>query len=538
MEEYRLSSDDLPRPDKPLALVEVSANRAPGSSFREGDRVKIPGGPDRSSKAIFSTALFGSLALQGQPVRCSGIAPGVSMRISAGSFRPFDENEFTNAVLAMWREVRPRLVEWLLSPVEPNGLKIVLKPDIEIEFGLDRKYFLRPGVTQIDIDYDPAFVASFNATRTQHPLIEAQPERMRAEQIDRVCHLIETAVGKSVRGDDVLYERLPVPVRYRASGAIEAWNQVRQAAGEWGTDFSRRLQTHPIIRLMDIFPQFIDICTEGAPFEIPDDEAERHASRSIVWQAFNARQGALYEPTPALHRLLDDAWIADDVPVSTIRLPADTVCIVPDPSWWGRQGGIEAVALFYHPAADDGRSQAVISCATWSHRWDPDRSVKLDLLQIPMGDPDATIRQVFDEAVDAPDSPLPADAEEAARVQKHWIGVLDYVVKMLLYLSVRDAHVVHDRAYSDAPRNFGGLGKRKRAERLAQIELLYDRHIVGPAILDAESVTSLPVDGEQREVRGHWRRPHFRMQPHGPNSSLRRLAFIGPALVRPDRLGL
>lgn len=38
---------------------------------------------------------------------------------------------------------------------------------------------------------------------------------------------------------------------------------------------------------------------------------------------------------------------------------------------------------------------------------------------------------------------------------------------MLLYLKARDAHIVHDRAYSNAPRSFNGLGKRRRAERLA-----------------------------------------------------------------------
>ncbi|WP_240766605.1 hypothetical protein [Paraburkholderia flava] len=503
--------------------------------------MKIPGGPDRSSVSIFRTVLFGSLALEGQPVRCVGIAPGIGVRISAGSFRAVTDDEVLHAANGIWQAVRPKLVEWLTSPVDPAGLRIVLRPDIEIEFGRDGQYLLRPGVAQIDIEYDPAFVAWFDATRAQRPLIETQPKRSpeRTAQLDRICRLIETAIRKTVQGDDPLYERLPAPVRYRASGAIEAWDHVRQAAGEWGTDFLRRLRTHPVLRLMDIFPEFIDLWTEQMPFGIADDEAERHAGRSIVWQTFSAREGALYEPTPALHRLLDAAWIADDVPVGAIRLPTDTMCIVPDPSWWGRRDGIESVALFYHPESDNGHSQAVISCATWTHRREPERRVKLDVLQIPMGNPDRTIKEIFDEAGQSPDSAFPSDPEAAAQVQKHWSGVLDYVVKMLLYLTVREAHVVHDRAYSDAPRNFSGLGKRKRAERLAQIEQLYDRHIVGPAILDAQmAAPSHPDDEAHREVRGHWRRPHFRMQPYGPNGSLRKLAFIGPTLVRPDRLGL
>ena len=34
-----------------------------------------------------------------------------------------------------------------------------------------------------------------------------------------------------------------------------------------------------------------------------------------------------------------------------------------------------------------------------------------------------------------------------------------------------------------------------------------NRHIVGPAILDAESIESASADGAHLEVRGHWRRP-------------------------------
>ncbi|WP_240766810.1 hypothetical protein [Paraburkholderia flava] len=160
----------------------------------------------------------------------------------------------------------------------------------------------------------------------------------------------------------------------------------------------------------------------------------------------------------------------------------------------------------------------------------------MDVLQIDAGDPDMTIRQALADAMSA--SLEFDDAETATAVLRHGGSVLDYVIKMLFYLTARDAHVVHDRAYSNAPRNFSGLGKRKRAERLAQIELLYDRHIVGRAILDVEPSASLPADGSQHEVREHWRRPHFRMQPYGPSSSLRKLAFIGPTLVRPDRFGL
>ncbi|MET3817929.1 hypothetical protein ACVK00_002694 [Burkholderia sp. PvR073] len=62
-------------------------------------------------------------------------------------------------------------------------------------------------------------------------------------------------------------------------------------------------------------------------------------------------------------------------------------------------------------------------------------------------------------------------------------------------------------------------------------------HVVGPANLDAEEAGSAPSDSAQREVSGHWRRPPFRMQPYGPQAAWRKLIFVGPTLVRPDRVG-
>lgn len=79
-------------------------------------------------------------------------------------------------------------------------------------------------------------------------------------------------------------------------------------------------------------------------------------------------------------------------------------------------------------------------------------------------------------------------------------------------------------------------GSVSRVKKVTLIEA-YGRHVVGPAILDAEAAGSAPSDSAQREVSGHWRRPHFRIQPYGPPAAWRKPIFIGPTLVRPDRLG-
>ncbi|WP_231663317.1 hypothetical protein [Ralstonia solanacearum] len=69
------------------------------------------------------------------------------------------------------------------------------------------------------------------------------------------------------------------------------------------------------------------------------------------------------------------------------------------------------------------------------------------------------------------------------------------------------------------------------------MDQLYDRYIVGPASLEG-------VHGAEHGERltpgqalpAHWRRGHFRMQPHGPQSSLRKVIFVAPVIVRADRL--
>lgn len=351
--------------------------------------------------------------------------------------------------------------------------------------------------------------------------------------------LIRLAMDATREADNPLYDRLPVPVRYRASGAIEAWKKVLEAAGPSGADFAQRLTVHPVSDLMKNFPRYLTEWARNNPSCIGDADNMGHAQRSVVMQAFSADQGALYEPTLGLHRLLDDAYIADDVPVGMIRLPVDTLCIVPDPSWSGRRNGIDAIMLFRRRVEVGGTRHESLSCMIWGYRGDrKDQRIELDLLEIPLSDAERTIKSVFDKM---PDVPCASDVTTAVLVsgkRRYWEGVLDYAIKMLLYLTVCDAHVVHERAYTDASRDLGGLGKRRRAERQVEIEQLYDRYVVGPAILDVEAARTVPAHGEHREVRGHWRRPHFRMQPYGPKSSLRKLAFIGPTIVRPDRLGL
>jgi len=515
--------------------MQVNENHKVECAYSEGAHVRIEGGPDYSSEATFVEAVTSSLMLDGKPVRCAGIVPGVTMRVRIAVPVPFPSPDSARRYACqVWDQISTKLAEWLSQP-RLGAAKLSGGPGLDIEFGRDGRDLIGPGAMQISVDHTDAAAAAYASRRAKEPFLtraSAYGGQLQQSQLDEIRRLFGVAVKKTERAWDALYDRLPVPVRFRATGAIEAWSQFRRAAGKNGAEMDMLLSDAPLSSLLRAFPQLVDCLCQRPLAQMAGPLAASMASQSLAWQAFAARKGALYEPTPALHRLLEASYIADDVPVGMIRLPADVMCIIPDPSWWER--GACAIALFQQSVEHDGKPCPVISCVTVTRRQAPAGGIRTMVFDLRLDNAEKTILEDLEDACAVARS----EGEETDESREHWRYTLDYVVKMLLYLSVRDANVTHDRAYTNAPRELSGLGRRKREERLAEIESLYDRHIVGPAILDADAVSSLPSNGDHHEVRGHWRRPHFRMQPHGPNASLRKLAFIGPTIVRPDRLGL
>lgn len=114
---------------------------------------------------------------------------------------------------------------------------------------------------------------------------------------------IDNALVCTVRADDTEFERLPTPMRYRASGAIRVWKDVRQIAGRNAASLSARLTD-----------------TSDAPlqhFNDPSDSLDAnysremrisavrvivaHGSNSIFRQAFLQRHGHCTS-SPALQK--------------------------------------------------------------------------------------------------------------------------------------------------------------------------------------------------------------------------------------------
>lgn len=341
---------------------------------------------------------------------------------------------------------------------------------------------------------------------------------------------IREAMVATIQAIDHRFDRLPVPVRYRASGSIDAWSAVRRVAGRDGARLTARL-TNPNCDALDL-PEILDDFIVKSLGMDPSDEDRRSTTnvvvRSAVSQAFWLRQGLLYEPTSALHRLLEESDISDDVPLALLRLPAQALCIVPEPALRDRRDGFKAVMVFEHvlPDGEFGGGRW-LTFFVWPHDGSRQELLGMEGLRVYVGDSARSVGEVI-SAMSARDGP---DNE----VTTLWRLALDYAVKMLLYLSLDNTPVILERPHSTAPRIFTGMGKRKRLERLETIAGLYDRYVVGPAVLPKALGTSIG-NGSGREVCAHWRRGHFRIQAFGPGSGQRRLIFVMPTLVRADRL--
>ncbi|MBN3835903.1 hypothetical protein [Burkholderia sp. Ac-20344] len=531
-----------------------AGNASPdGRLFAEGRELDVYG-DSLDTRDLFSLAMTASLELNGKPIVCHDFLPELSMRIEAHPL-PSDSGaeELTQYIDRAWRSVA-EVVSQRHGHLEVDEC-VTLTAMAGVQVALERAggpSILQPPAMRIRVNYNPVLVARFLVARHEMPLIQQshrttaafasakQPRPARlADNTPPIADLIREALLKTEQAADDRFARLPMPVRHRASGALGAWARVRVAAGQSGAEFTQRLRDDPSSLVRSEFGTYLEWWSGGDPrlFRSPEDRDRAHGT--LCWQMFDVCQGVLFEPTPPLHRLLDDAFIADDVPVGTIEMPAETMCIVPDPSWWGHRGGLDAIMLFRRGAGSHSgyATSDVINVVCWTdvraESW-----IETGCLSIPLDDPQRTIREVLDGIGTDMTHQQEADPDTIAATVQHWRRVLDYAIKMLLYLATGEAQVVQDRAYTNAPRDFGGLGKRKRDERLAQIEMLYDRHVIGPAVLDASPPLSSPSDSTHREVRGHWRRPHFKMQPHGPQRSLRKLVFIGPTIVRADRLGL
>jgi len=251
------------------------------------------------------------------------------------------------------------------------------------------------------------------------------------------------------------------------------------------------------------------------------------------------RGGMLYEPTEALGTLLGETDWSQDVPMRYVCAPVPALCIVPPKSQRAACADMCSLMVFTHEPLPARAASATRALTVVAVRPAEDGTFYNTFFSLTVADENEPLADVLDRLDEGmrTEAPLFGSDEDELRHQSRFNRqVMDYVVKVLLYLNYEGAQIKELKPYSNAPRVFPGLGRRKRETKLAEIEQLYDRFVVGPERLPLASDKAAGSEHSGFEVSTHWRCGHFRMQPHGPQASLRKLMFIAPTIVRADKL--
>lgn len=110
------------------------------------------------------------------------------------------------------------------------------------------------------------------------------------------------------------------------------------------------------------------------------------------------------------------------------------------------------------------------------------------------------------------------------------LGLMLFLAKVLLYIGLPEARrTIHNDRAAWAKETAGLQSAAKRAKAQKRARGLTDHVLISAPPPSATSAFTPSETG--RTVRSHWRRGHYRLQPHGPQLSLKRLVFIRPTLV-------
>ncbi|WP_257126093.1 hypothetical protein [Burkholderia sp. ABCPW 11] len=233
-----------------------------GQLFAEGRELDVFGDP-LDTQDIFSLAMTASLELRGQPVVCQDLLPELSMRIEArplpAGSGPADMQQYVGQA---WRSVAEVLTERRGRLDGHECVTLTAPAGVHVTLARTRGQAVLPQhAMRIRVDYSPVLLARFLVARHELPLIrqshrttapfksakQPHPPRL-APDTPPITELIREALLKTEQAADDRFARLPMPVRYRASGTLGAWSRVRAAAGQSRPKRSARCRSRTISR--------------------------------------------------------------------------------------------------------------------------------------------------------------------------------------------------------------------------------------------------------------------------------------------------
>lgn len=334
---------------------------------------------------------------------------------------------------------------------------------------------------------------------------------------------------------------LPYPIAYRNQGTVEYWRRAMHGT-KLGRKFWSQLEKDSGAASWCIEEFHTHIRRFLAP--APGSEvarrwpamAENMAVQVGINMVFECKRGAIIESTPTLETLLIHSDVDETLPMGMFAPPFAAQYV---------HFGAEAASVLRCPACgdDDIVFDGVFCFVSQSpiHPGDPserelelifigkcnDRCAGYYLLCAPIGASDQPVVDWIDAIFK-----LHVGSGHDETERRRLLEAVNFVVKLFLYLGLKNARQVVETSYTQAQKRLEHIGPKKRAKAGRQIKSLYDRITVGPTALSATSGAN-PTGHDKAP---HWRRGHFRMQIHGPGRLERKLIFVAPMMVRADKL--
>lgn len=315
-------------------------------------------------------------------------------------------------------------------------------------------------------------------------------------------------------------EGLPYPVFVRNRGWLEGLDQLSEHVPELPAYLRKvsgeRGQLAVASSLINVFRATTD----------SDKEVIAAASHILsVIRDYRERHGAVIEVTDALETMLLSSDIDDSLPMGLLALPYPTqyVCFGHAARAKLRLGTGDLADYEPHgcfcvlSACQAGVGQAL---TIYIVMVTPDgRNKTITFMHSPIRDPEAPLQKWVSE-VAATHADGPAALQDSLRL-------VSYLAKVFLYLGMKEGRSNLVNEHTELAARLERVEPKKRGKLERRLQRLYDRIVVGPDSLPQELGKGLGVAGTEI----HWRRGHFRMQPHGPRNSLRKVKYLQPMLV-------
>jgi hypothetical protein len=348
---------------------------------------------------------------------------------------------------------------------------------------------------------------------------------------------IEAGPALEVSRVHTLFGR-PHPVQFRSQGALAAWTQAFRDTDIWDR------WRDPVTSFRDIREEVFSQLVHMAKLNLFAEEETRSVKKDFQMLAtdigLNLRYflhcGTVIESTPALETLLVNSDVDLSLPMSAVAPPY--------PALYLRFGEAAMRHLMPPATSTAGRVFDGVYCFLTQHRLHHAATASRWTLEFSfiskLGDQchghvsllgttdrgDTTVGEWLDDILDT------YGEQRFEQLYQSMHAAMSYVVKVFLYMTLRQARITDRPDHDIALRRAPGLGKRKRAKLLRTAASRYDSILVGPAHMPASGTPGLPGS----TVAPHWRRGHFRMQPCGPGSQQRRLIFVAPVLIHAAQL--